>query len=314
MSRLARHFFRLLALLVCVAFAPTVDARALVVISEANAMYYRFVSALGDALVVPGGINVRTALQQSRMAQLGDFEVLVVVGVRAAKAVAKYQKTPPRVLYAMIPQRSYAWLERHAQLLSPPQLQVLYLNQPPQRYLHLCQALLVAGSTVGIVYSELSKKLALAISRLAEATSLRVTLEAVAEGEKMIPHVKAVLRRSDALLVLPDAKIYNERTIKAVLLNAFRADKPLLSYSASLTRSGGLAAVVVGPEEMGRQAGEILTCMLAKCDTVAVEQHWPHYFNVIVNRAIAKRIGIGVPAEADLLDQIKKMEQMVGDE
>ncbi len=307
MSWGARQVLRLSLLFFCLLFSLSAPARTLVVISEADALYYRFVSALGGAAEAAGEIRVRTAREQRRREQLGAFDALVVVGVEAARAVARYRQSGQfSVLYTMIPRRTYEWLAREELLFPPARRQVIYLDQPPQRYLALCRALLGADARIGVLYSEQSQAMAQDLARRAASTGLQLVLEAVAEGERVVPRFKALLGRSDALLVLPDTRLYNERTIKAVLLNAFRADKPLLSYSASLVRAGALAALVSGPEEMGRQAGEILTCSGAKCDTVAVEQHWPRYFDLIVNRAIARRIGIDVPLEADLLTQIIK--------
>ena len=295
--------FAMLLLCACLV-ATNAQARALAVVSENDVAYYQFVSALGQAVPLPGGLNVRTADQQARRQDSAAYDVIIVVGVKAARVLAKQSITSARVFYAMVPERSYEWLERQQMLVAATDRRVLFLDQPPERYLALCEAVLPQNSKVGVLFSEVTEVDVDALARLARSSPIDIDLQRVAAPSKMVAVLRQTLRRDDALLVLPDRSLYNSKTAKAVLLNAFRTGRPLLSYSHSFVRAGALAAVVSGPREMGRQAGELLTCMLADCDRGEATEYWPRYFSVAVNRTIAQRLGVEVPPEAVLMEKI----------
>ena len=293
-----------LMLLCAILAGPNAEARALAVVSENDVAYYQFVSALGQTAAIPGGLNVRTAVQQAQRDDGGVYDVIIVVGVKAARVLAKQPIVSARVLYAMVPERSYEWLARQQMLLAATDRRVLFLDQPPERYLALCEAVLPQNSKVGVLFSDVTEVDVDALARLARSSPIDIDLQRVAAPSKMVAVLRQTLRRDDALLVLPDRSLYNSKTAKAVLLNAFRAGRPLLSYSRSFVRAGALAAVVSGPREMGRQAGELLNCMLADCDRGEATEYWPRYFSVAVNRTIAQRLGVEVPPEAVLMEKI----------
>lgn len=296
--------FATLLLCACLV-ASNAQARALAVVSGNDVAYYQFVSALGQAVPFPGGLNVRTADQQARRQDSAAYDVIIIVGVKAARVLATQSVAGTRVFYAMVPERSYEWLERQQMLVVAADRRVLFLDQPPERYLALCEVMLPQNSKVGVLFSDVTEVDVDALARLARNSPIDIDLQRVAGSSKLVAALRQTLRRDDALLVLPDRSLYNSKTAKAVLLNAFRAGRPLLSYSRSFVRAGALAAVVSGPREMGRQAGELLTCMLADCDKGEATEYWPRYFTVAVNRTIAQRLGIEVPPETVLLEQIK---------
>ena len=188
------------------------------------------------------------------------------------------------------------------------------MDQPSQRHLYLCETILGSDANVALVYSERSKKEAEMAHRLAEAKSMSVNLYYASGSREFLSRMTEILSQNDSLLVLADSELYNEQTAKAILLTSFRVGKPLISYSDSLVRAGGLAAVVSTPKELGQQAGEVLTCLLSECDTVKEGGEWPRYYSVKLNNTIARRLGINVAAEAAILEQVKTLEKLEGDE
>ncbi len=275
--------------------------RTLAVISDSATIYYSFLSSMARQQLIEGGLNVRTAEQQRRHATIRQVDALVVVGVQAAMAVAPLERVDAAVLYAMIPRHAYRWLARNGLLLDTPRHEVLYLDQPPARYHALARAVLPSDAVVGVLYSEATQADAEALQALPPP---EVVVERVPAGELLLPYLDRLLRRSDALLMLPDPALYDSRATKALLRRGLRLGVPVLGYSVALARAGALAVLYSTPADLGRHAGERLSCLLSKCDTIEAPQ-WPRYFSARINPTVARRLGIEAPGQDRLLQRIK---------
>jgi putative tryptophan/tyrosine transport system substrate-binding protein len=131
-------------------------------------------------------------------------------------------------------------------------------------------------------------------------------LESLKSPEELPSSLKRVLARSEALLALPDAQVYNQSTLQGILLNAYRSGAPVFGYSAAQVKAGALAAVYSTPEQIGSHAAELL---LKAGDgnkwTLPAAQH-PRYFNIAVNREVSKSLGFSIDEDIVLHEKLKR--------
>jgi ABC-type uncharacterized transport system substrate-binding protein len=72
---------------------------------------------------------------------------------------------------------------------------------------------------------------------------LILDIEDADTDKSLLPALNAVLERSSALLALPDSTIYRRNNIKAILITAFRQQRPIIGYSPAFVTAGALAAL-----------------------------------------------------------------------
>jgi len=135
---------------------------------------------------------------------------------------------------------------------------VLTLTQPACRQVLFIRKLAPGWKSAAIITSKTSSKQIDAIRQCARQYGLTLrTYHAGNEKELLIRLVEAV-EQNDVLLALVDVVVYNSRSIKNILLTAYRHRKPVIGYSNSLVDAGAVAAIYTSAEDAGMQAAEII--------------------------------------------------------
>ena len=117
-----------------------------------------------------------------------------------------------------------------------------------------------------------------------------------------------MLGRSDLLLAAPDAQVYTRSTLQGMLLSAYRANNPVIGFSSAYVRAGALAAVYSTPEQIGRQAAEMILRAAGQTDWQLPAPQNPRYFSVEVNRDVARALGLSLEEDSRLLERLKRSE------
>ncbi|MGB8337589.1 MAG: ABC transporter substrate binding protein [Burkholderiales bacterium] len=235
---------------------------------------------------------------------LASYQLVVSVGVRAATLVNNFDLRVP-LLNTLIPRIAYDQL-----LLAKPgagkNISAIYIDQPVSRQLALLRLTAPQANHVGALLGKDSAAAARGLEQAARAQGLQMELEILKSPEELPSSLRRMLARSDALLALPDAQVYNQSTLQAILLNAYRGGVPVFGFSAAQVKAGALAAVYSTPEQIGNQAAEILLKAGDDNKWSLPPAQYPRYFEVAVNREVSRSLGMLVDEDIVLQEKLKR--------
>ena len=235
---------------------------------------------------------------------------------------------PERVTLAIGPEASHAALAQDdgqpllLALLSrqefealPParrpegQVAVLLRETSPADQLNLADALLPGRRRLGLVVTTGSQALLRELRHAAEADARGWSLQIETADDPLAlgAALRAVLPRSDLLIVLPDAIGASQAATLAVLRAAAAAGVPVIGPNEGSVRSGALAASIATPERLARQAhglGERLLARTGGDNGGDLLVEWAAPAQVRVNPHVARSLDLRLPSEQELTQRL----------
>jgi len=123
-----------------------------------------------------------------------------------------------------------------------------------------------------------------------------VEVREVGRPEELLRSFLSLKRKVDFVLLSPDSSLYNEATVKPLILASLENQLPIVGFSASFVRAG--AAVGVYPEfhDIGLQAAEAVHRFLAVPADFSDET--PRKLSVGVNAQVLRLLGLEPHASA----------------
>jgi putative tryptophan/tyrosine transport system substrate-binding protein len=265
-----------------------------IVLSEKRGSYEEFSNAL-DALLIARHIPHRVIAATDPIPSSG---LLIGVGTKAATAVAASDATS--VLNVLISkERQLSLLHDFPARAAAHTFAAIYLDQPISRQAHLIAALLPGKKNVGILYSSPPQA---PMRQTLKALNLNLQEQAVDPATPLPEALAAILSRSEVLLALPDAPVYNDTTIRNILLSTFRSGIPLIGFSQGYVKAGALCAVYSTPKQIASQAA--LLILQYGVNPQQLVSQYPLEFEVLVNEQVARSLGIKVKGASALHDEI----------
>ncbi len=289
-------------------FCASAHARLLLITSQENALYQEFHMGLAfnSPNKLPLEIDAVLAVDLATVASFSAYSAIVVAGVEAAKALSERDSVNRPVIYTMLPQANYEWLVEKNRLVG--QHKVLYIDQPPLRYVQLVRAVIPGMTALGYLYGDTSAIYVAEVKKAAEGASLEFVSGDVSANVKLSNLLKESFSNSDAVLLLPDPHLYNRRVVQEVLLASFRYKRPLVVYSASLLKAGAMAALFSTPQQIGRQTAELLGCLGQPCYSAIPQRSYPKYFSVSLNEVVVRQMEVKVKSAEELQKYLESVE------
>lgn len=290
MRRLALFVFILLLACVPAAWAGNLA----LVLSEDGGPYSEFATALRDALDGSEWHIVRAGRPGS-----APPDLIVAVGSEALRKVLAGHPTVP-VLATLLPRQSY---ERILADSGRPRsrLTAITLDQPPARQASFLRHLLPGHKRVGLLLSDETQAQAPAFRQAFANAGLSVDSEASdGDSSTLLSALNSLLPRVNLLLALPDSTIYKRDNVKAILVTAYRHQRPLIAYSAAFVKAGALAALYSTPAQIARQTADLLLAASPPpAGAIA-----PALFAVSINQNVAQALGLAIPDEVTIRQAI----------
>jgi ABC-type uncharacterized transport system substrate-binding protein len=84
-----------------------------------------------------------------------------------------------------------------------------------------------------------------------------------------------------------------------VLLASYYHNTPIVAYSSSFVRAGALAGIYSTPQDIARQAQEIIS---SNTKLTAGTMINPKYFTIEINTSVAQSLGITIPDQKTIND------------
>lgn len=227
--------------------------------------------------------------------------VTVAVGPSAARAALDRPGQEP-LLLAMLSRLDYEGLKPLPALRRGERPIGVLLREPAMGdQLALIDAVLPGKRRLGLVVTGESEPVLRELQRAAQDWQLQV--EYAPDARSLAAALRAVVPRSDALIVLPDLIGENQAATLAVLRAGAGAGLPVFGSNEGMVRSGGLAAAVSTPAQLARQA-RAMGARLAGGSAAAplVESATPA--SVRVNATVARGLNLRLPSEPELAQRV----------
>lgn len=271
-----------------------------VLVSEPGGRGQRFVEAL-DAALAPGVHRLAgagLAGGEADTALLGRADLVLAVGHAAAERALRDSSRP--VLAVLVGLRD---LDRLKRAHPARDLGAVVLDQPLERHLRLVRAVLPDAKRVGVLLGPDSVVQLPGLQHAADALRLQADVHEVREVADLVPALDHLLFAGDALLPLPDGLVSGPAAARTILLTSYRHRRPVFAHSAAYVTAGALAAVFSTPEHVAVDVADLLAA--AKEPAALVRKiHSPRRFDVAVNRAVARALGLVVADEQVLRERI----------
>ena len=271
-----------------------------VLLSEAEGRGQRFVEAL-DAALAPGVhrlLPAGVAGGDADAALLERADLVLAVGHAAAERALRESARP--VLAVLVALRDVDRLNR-----AHPErgLGALVLDQPLERHLRLVRAVLPDAKRVGVLLGPDSVTQLPSLNRAATALQFQADVHEARQAADLVPALDHLLFAGDALLPLPDGLVSGPAAARTILLTSYRHRRPVFAHSAAYVTAGALAAVFSTPEHVAVDVADLLAGATEPSGLVR-RIHSPRRFDVAVNRAVARALGLVVADEPALRERI----------
>lgn len=284
----------------------TAQQRSLLIVTQANKTFSTSISqhlesTLTDVNISTYNIDRRTTLNESLINQ---YDMVITLGSLAAKLIGDTDIQPP-VLNLLITEATLKTLKLSNNNLSKQS--ALILNQPLTRQFSFIRHLLGSKTSIGSLLGPYSLTFKQEILRSAKQSGFNINIVSTMHEDQLIPSLNKLIENNDAILAIPDPVIFNRKSIRGILLLTYRNDTPVIGFSKSYVNAGALAAIYSEPEQISRQASEIINYHFqhGRYEKTIFK---PRYFSVTTNNKVAKALGITLKSKTELIDAVNRDE------
>jgi len=287
LARIALFFLMTLAL-------PVQAASIMLILSDKGGVYGEFSKSLEESLSGTNW-NISASLLPDSPAIAGPPpDLIITVGVEALKkAWARGEPTP--IVATLLPKLNYERIVTQSRR-GAPKITAIFLDQPPARQAVFLRQLLPGQKQAGILLSSETKHLFSQYRHAFANNGLTLESEESERSETLLPALNALLGRSAFLLAIPDSSIYQRTNIKAILITAFRHQKPVIAYSPAFVNAGALAALHTTPAQVARQTADLIVSN----GTNLPPPVGPNQFAIAINPTVAQALGLNIPDESTI--------------
>lgn len=133
--------------------------------------------------------------------------------------------------------------------------------------------------------------------------NLEARLFVVDDDKQLIPTLIRALSYGDFLLAAPDNAIYNPRTIKHILLTAYRRNRIVIGPSQAYVKAGALASGYAPFPVMAEMAAEYLQAFFV--NGMFPEPGYPAIFRVKINQQVARSLNIPLAPPEQIIQAVE---------
>ena len=284
---------------------PVRAAGVILVLSEESSAFSEAAEALTAELRSAGHRpqTLTVPLRADDAAALSGTPLIVTLGTRAAQAVSSLA---PRtlVLHTLLPRSAFEKLPGKGD--DSRRMSAVFIDQPAARQIELLRIALPEWSRVALVVGRESSELGARLQASARDKRLRPMLETASGESDLYPALQRMLVEPAVLLAVPDASLFNNRTISNILLTAYHHRSPVIGFSPAYVKAGALLALYSTPAQIGQQAGEVARQGLASGSLQPPAA--PRHFRIGTNPYVARSLGIGLEDASVLQERLERAE------
>jgi len=183
----------------------------------------------------------------------------------------------------------------------PQKLTFLWSDPPIERQIALLKSMLPGRKNIGVLYGNHSSFLLAEIKQAIQAQDLSLHTYYWPDSYDA-RSLARLLNKTDVLLGIDDAEIYNPATIKSILLSSYARKQALIGPTAVFIKAGSLASTYSDKDDWLRSLQKLLQ---------TPTETWPHSlypeeFKIMFNPQVARSLSIETPQVTDLVEQLKQ--------
>ncbi len=237
----------------------------------------------------------------------GKYRLLVSVGSDAAQyALSRTSGVP--LLAIFLPRSGFKKIIAENRRTAGRALSVIYLDQPPSRFVQLAKLLQPSATDIGTVLGPVSGNHLDELKKASKDAQLLLHHAEINVNDNPLDKLQPVIEKSDVFIAVADSAFLNGAVAKWILYLSFQDKIPVIGFSSAYTKAGALASVYTSPENVGVHAGELISRWLKSGDNALWKPHYPAYCTVSLNPAVARALEIKLPAVEALQKQLENMD------
>ena len=288
-----------LACLLCVLLCSSAPLQAQIILSaELDSPNVRhFADALAQALPLQN-VSYMPRSELQAQSQFAADTRLILLGPALLDWRLQLTHSAPATLIMQVSR-----VQAHQRLTNQQaqKLTFLWSDPPLERQIVLLKTILAGRKNIGVLYSNHSAFLLKEIKQAVQAQNL--TLHTYYWPDSYdAGSLARLLNKTDVLLGIDDADIYNPSSIKSILLSSYARKQALIGPTAAFIKAGSLASTYSDKDDWLRSLQKLLT---------TPSERWPHSFypedfKVMLNQQVARSLGIETHQTNDLAEQLKQ--------
>ncbi|MFZ6754583.1 ABC transporter substrate-binding protein [Undibacterium sp. Dicai25W] len=282
-----------------------------ILLSEEGGAYSEFAIGLSNLLTQSGAnhpvikIFDVNKFSNDDLSRSANNQILIAVGSSAMLTIAQKPPAMP-VLNVLVPQSSFVKaIKQNSRIQDSRRFSAVFFDQSWSRQLGLIQVSMPNHPRVGILLGKESTELIPQLQNAAKTLDISLNIETVSEDAELLNALRKLLTISDAMLAVPDARIYNRNNISSILLTSYRQQIPLFGFSAPYVKAGALASIYSLPSQISQQVAEIIANLPANGNLPPPQ--FPKYFSITTNSQVARSLNIEIAPEPELQYKLKHL-------
>lgn len=177
------------------------------------------------------------------------------------------------------------------------------LSRPPLiRQAAIGRAILPYSTRVAMLARPATEHLYSSILQDLETLGLEGRIFLVPSDDRLIPTLIRALSYGDFVLAAPDSAIYNPRTIKHILLTAYRRNRIVIGPGQAYVKAGALASSYTPLIEVADMAADYVRHFWQHDKFPAPA--YPAKFGIEINRQVGKSLNIPLPDRQTLIETV----------
>lgn len=288
-----------LACLLCVLLCSSASLQAQIILSaELDSPNVRhFADALAQALPLQN-VSYMPRSELQAQSQFAADTRLILLGPALLDWRLQLTHSAPATLIMQVSR-----VQAHQRLTNqqPQKLTFLWSDPPLERQIVLLKTILAGRKNIGVLYSNHSAFLLKEIKQAVQAQNLTLHTYYWPDSYDAGSLVR-LLNKTDVLLGIDDADIYNPSSIKSILLSSYARKQALIGPTAAFIKAGSLASTYSDKDDWLRSLQKLLTTPTESWP----RSFYPEEFKVMLNQQVARSLGIETHQPSDLAEQLKQ--------
>lgn len=234
-----------------------------------------------------------------------ESSVFLAIGPPALSAVLD-AKTQIPIISLFTTRTSYEEIRKsHVSESYVPNLTAVYADADLNDQVSLITGLYNRTIKVGVLLSGKTQIYKSELSEVAQTNHVDMAYENITGKEDIFSAInKFKSTQIDAILAIPDSNIYNKSTLSTIILSSQRNRQSVIGFSENLVKSGALASVFYLPKHIATETSIILNDFFQ--NGYLGQERYARNFNVAVNSALARSLGLYKHSPYELETRVKK--------
>lgn len=226
------------------------------------------------------------------LSQLDEFQpdVIATAGEKVTQRVLEAVPGTPVVFFMLVNADSAAFMQR-----SSPHFQRVCgvtSDSPLARQMEWISQINPGCKKIGVIHSARLTTTVNAIVRAATACNIKT--QSIVASKDGFPDAIIELNRTgcDAALMIPDSGVYNQHTIRRLILWGLRQKKPVWTFSRNIVKAGALGGLFYDKTDVAGRTVETIQAIVDGAKPSAIGVRYPHRILRVLNADTAQQIDL----------------------